>query len=57
MGWVIAGACVVAFVLSNRIIANLHPRGSFERISLNALAAVIWLCLGVAAGLIAAARL
>jgi hypothetical protein len=57
MGWVIAGGCVAAFALSNRIIAHLHPRGSFERVSLNCLSAVIWLCLGVAGGLIVSAPL
>lgn len=57
MGWVIAGVCVAGFVVSNRVIATLHPRGSFERIGLNAFAVVIWACLGAAAGLIAAAPL
>lgn len=57
MVWVIVAACCAAFVLSNRIIAHLHPRGSLGRISLNAFAAVICLCVGVALGLIVSAPL
>lgn len=55
IGWVIFGGCVAGFWVSNAIIATLHPRGSFGRVASNFLSFIVWLCLGVALGLIAAA--